>query len=75
MDTGRTPEVTAYPPLESLTQPNVSTDQAAFYLLRKPQTLRIWACRESGPIRPVRLHGRLSWRVTEIKALLNGSNS
>jgi hypothetical protein len=48
------------------------TDEAAAALNRKPQTLRKWACLENGPIRPVRINGRLAWRVSEIQALLNG---
>jgi hypothetical protein len=58
-----------YPPLSAVTQPNIPTVQAAFYLCRKPQTLRIWASKESGPLRPVRIYGRLAWRVADIKAL------
>jgi hypothetical protein len=48
------------------------TDSAAAALNRKPQTLRKWACLENGPIRPVRINGRLAWRVSDIRALLNG---
>ncbi|RYF49332.1 MAG: hypothetical protein EOO38_08155 [Cytophagaceae bacterium] len=59
-----------FPQLESLTQPAVSTEQAAFYLNRRPQTLRCWACLENGPIPCMRVHGRLAWPVAGIKALL-----
>lgn len=38
----------------------------------RPQTLRKWACLENGPIRPVRINGRLAWRVVDIQALLGG---
>lgn len=48
------------------------TDEAAAALNRKPQTLRKWACLENGPIRPVRINGRLAWRLSEIQALLSG---
>lgn len=48
------------------------TDEAATALNRKPQTLRKWACLENGPIRPVRINGRLAWRVSDIQALLSG---
>ncbi len=61
-----------FPPLETVTSPTVPTDQGMFYLNRKPQTGRSWACLENGPIRPVRINGRLAWSVAEIKALLNG---
>lgn len=59
-----------WPPLEHVTSPAVGTPQAAYYLNRKPQTLRGWACAESGPLRPVRLHGRLAWRTADIRRLL-----
>ncbi|MBR7961611.1 helix-turn-helix domain-containing protein [Burkholderia vietnamiensis] len=48
------------------------TDEAAAALNRKPQTLRKWACLENGPLRPVRINGRLAWRVSDIQALLSG---
>lgn len=48
------------------------TDEAAAAINRKPQTLRKWACLENGPIRPVRINGRLAWKVTDLQALLNG---
>jgi len=60
-----------FPPIESLTQPTVTTEQAAFYVNRRPQTLRIWASAQPhGVPRPLRVNGRLAWRVTDIKALL-----
>ena len=48
------------------------TNEAAPYINRKPQTLRKWACLENGPIRPIRINGRLAWRVSDLNALLNG---
>lgn len=48
----------------------ISTEEAATLLNRKPQTLRKWACYDSGPLRPVRLYGRLMWGVKEIASLL-----
>jgi hypothetical protein len=48
------------------------TDEAAAAINRKPQTLRKWACYEDGPIRPIRINGRLAWRVVDLLALLNG---
>jgi len=48
------------------------TDEAAAALNRRPQTLRKWACLENGPLRPVRINGRLAWKVADIQALLNG---
>lgn len=62
----------AHPPLDVINRPTVTTEEAAFYLNRRPQTLRKWACHEDGPLRPVRVSGRLAWRVAEIRTLLNG---
>lgn len=50
----------------------VSTKQAAPFINRKPQTLRKWAC-VGGPISPIRIHGRLAWRVSDLRNLLEGS--
>ena len=61
-----------FPSLETISRPTVPTDAAAYYLNRAPQTLRKWACLENGPIRPVRIHGRLAWRVSDLQTLLNG---
>lgn len=59
-----------YPPIESLTRSAVTTEEAAFYLCRRPQTLRAWSCLENGPIRPIRINNRLAWPVKEIKKVL-----
>lgn len=59
-----------FPPLELVNRPTVPTEQAAHYLNRRPQTLRGWACMESGPMRPARINGRLAWPVAEIKRVL-----
>jgi hypothetical protein len=50
----------------------IPTNNAAFHLNRKDQTLRGWACHETGPIKPVRINGRLAWSVDEIRVLLKG---
>lgn len=65
-----TPAREPYPALEAICTPTVPTQQAAHYLTLKPQTLRIWACKESGPIRPRRINGRLHWSVAELRELL-----
>lgn len=62
-----------YLPLAIETRHSVNTDCAAFHLNRSSQTLRIWACRESGPLRPVRVNGRLAWPVAEIRRLLGAA--
>lgn len=61
-----------FPSLEQVTNPTVPTDAAAYYMSRKPQTLRSWACFENGPLRPIRINGRLAWPVAGIKTVLNG---
>ena len=64
-----------FPALELVNRPHVPTEQAAHYLLRRPQTLRGWACAETFPdgLRPVRLQGRLCWPVAGIRAALGVS--
>ena len=52
----------------------LSTDAAAAAINRKPQTLRKWACLENGPLRPIRIHGRLAWRVADLEHLLRGED-
>lgn len=61
-----------FPPLEQVTRPSLTTEEAAHYLNRRPQTLRAWACLENGALRPVRISGRLAWNVASIRALLEG---
>ncbi len=48
------------------------TNDAAPAINRAPQTLRKWACLEQGPIRPIRINGRLAWRVSDLRSLLSG---
>lgn len=71
-DTHRAALDPKFPPLELVTRPTVPTEQAAFYLLRRPQTLRGWACFGNGPLQPVRVAGRLGWPVADIRRLLSG---
>lgn len=58
-----------YPAIEEEERAIVPTDQAAFYLNRRPQTLRGWACNGDGPLHPLRINGRLAWRVADLRAL------
>jgi hypothetical protein len=62
--------LTEYPSIDRVTRPTLETATAAFYLNRRPQTLRMWACLENGPIRPTRINGRLAWPVSEIRRVL-----
>lgn len=57
-------------PLAQETRTALSTAEAAYLLNRRPQTLRLWACLENGPLRPIRVHGRLAWQVADIQRLL-----
>lgn len=57
-------------PLERETRATLPTAEAAYHLNREEQTLRLWACRENGPIRPIRIFGRLGWPVKVIKELV-----
>ena len=50
----------------------LTTNEAAPAINRAPQTLRKWACLECGPIRPIRINGRLAWRVSDLMGLLSG---
>jgi hypothetical protein len=61
-----------YPALVRENRTAINTNEAAFHLGRKPQTLRKWACLEDGPLRPIRINGRLAWPVADIKRLLTG---
>lgn len=65
------PEQKPFQPLATEVRTMLTTEAAAFHLNRAPQTLRVWACYENGPLRPVRINGRLAWLVADIKALLN----
>ncbi len=47
------------------------TNEAAAAINRAPQTLRKWASLQIGPIRPIRINGRLAWRVADLQALLS----
>lgn len=61
---------TQFPSLESENRPTVGTEAAAYYLNRKPQTCRAWACFENGPLRPLRIGGRLAWKTADLRRLL-----
>lgn len=50
----------------------MGTGEAAPFINRKPQTLRKWSCLGNGPIKPIRINGRLAWRVSDLQALLSG---
>lgn len=63
-------KLTQITPLAQETRATIPTAEAAAHLNRAQQTLWLWACKENGPIRPVRVNGRLAWPVSDIKRVL-----
>jgi len=59
-----------FPSLVNETRATLPTPEAAFHLNRREQTLRGWACKEDGPLRPMRISGRLAWPVSELRRVL-----
>lgn len=59
-----------FTPLELEHRPTVNTAAAAHYLHLAQQTMRIYACKENGPLRPLRINGRLHWATADIRKLL-----
>lgn len=57
-------------PLEREARSALPTDEAAAHLGRARQTLRLWACLQTGPIQPIRLNGRLMWPTSQLRRLL-----
>jgi hypothetical protein len=68
--TMQTQTLQQFTPLELENRPTVATAAAAHYLHLAQQTLRIYACKESGPLRPRRINGRLHWVTADIRKLL-----
>ena len=48
----------------------VPTRVAAAALMRQDDTLRQWAFTGTGPVKPIRINGRLAWPVDQIIAAL-----
>lgn len=61
---------TTYPPLAEVNKPHLTTNEAAHYINRSAQTLRIWKCNGTGPIQPATIAGRLAWPTDKLKELL-----
>lgn len=59
--------------LETEARTALPTAEAAHHLARRPNTLRIWAMKDSGPLRPVRVNGRLLWPTAELRRVLSGA--
>jgi len=65
----------AFPPLESVTKPHLTTHEIAFYTNLTAQTWRVKACYDTAPagLRPLRICGRLAWPTDAVKHLLQVS--
>ncbi len=61
-----------FPPLQSVTRTHVDTASAAYYLNRKPQTLRGWHCHGDfiDGLRPLVINSRLAWPVAGLKKVM-----
>ena len=57
-------------PLDREVRSSLGTSEAAYHLNRAQQTLRLWAMRENGPLRPIRVNGRLAWPVSDLRQIL-----
>ena len=57
-------------PLAQETRATLPTNEAAFHLNLACQTMRIYACKENGPLRPLRVNGRLHWKTEDLRRLL-----
>jgi hypothetical protein len=57
-------------PLANERRAALPTSETAAHLGRKAQTLRAWACKGTGPIKPIKINGRLAWLTADIKRLL-----
>jgi len=57
-------------PLALETRAALPTNEAAFHLNRAEQTLRLWAMQNDGPVKCIRVHGRLQWPVDQIKKVM-----
>ena len=64
------PDSSHYVALDRETRLTLSTAEAAYHLGHSEQTLRCWSYSDAGPLRPLRVHGRLAWPVAEIRRLL-----
>jgi hypothetical protein len=59
----------AFPPLESINRPYLTTDELAHYTNMRPQTWRMKACYGQQPegLRPLRICGKLAWPTEAVK--------
>ena len=57
-------------PLALETRATLPTAEAAFHVNRAEQTLRLWAMRDDGPVKCIRINGRLAWPTDQLRRLL-----
>lgn len=58
-----------FPPLEAVSKPLLTTGEFCYYTNLAKQTAWLWACKENGKIRPVRIGGKLGWPTKATKEL------
>ena len=56
--------------LEHEPRTHVDTATAAYHLNLEAETLLKWSSKRNGPIQPVKVRGRLSWPVAELRRVL-----
>ena len=68
-------ESTVFPPLESVTKPNLTTREIAHYTNLAEQTWRVHACHGTYPdgMRPLRIGNKLNWPTVGVKKLVGVS--
>lgn len=61
-----------FPPLGTVTKPNLTTAELAFYSNMAAQTWRVKVCYDTAPdgLRPLRVCGKLAWPTAGAKRLL-----
>lgn len=58
-----------FPPLEQVNKPNLTTREFCFYTNLAEQTAWLWASKEHGKVRPIRIGRRLNWPTKAVKEL------
>lgn len=64
--------LTKYPPIAEVTRDLLTTDETAFYLGLKPQTLRKWHCEGKGVIRPTYIGSKPMYKKSAVQQLIAG---
>lgn len=58
-----------FPPLEAQSKPLLTTKEYCYYLNFAEQTAWIHACKQTGPVRPVKVGRKLGWPTAAVKVL------